>query len=760
MPNVVSTIPSPLVQNENGKIVFNDFAHPPVGDFGNVYGGNQYSIKYNGEQKSDLFSPINVLNGTYDVKEGNIFAYDEPNDKIYFFISGKIHTILCSDFLATPVIFLDYTFNNPAGIEIDNNGNVYVSLVNGEGIYKLNSQKEFVQNVEGQVNNYWIDNTNRNGIIIETPYDLVIYNNHLYMTQWNYMITRFPLNGTARSQLEIVYDARYYLKDKAFQYDILAKQYFKGVYDASHALVLDSTIPSSENVFNSDGSPVLYYRGDTEGNGTYNKANWNWNWMYASTTAIKGTNYDDYLRKENWIGSWVVDAYPNELYNLGDWQDGYNADYDNTNGAWKYVYNSTLTMGTTKLWNSTNVNIYHDFGFNTIYDNDDRMPWWASIGLGDLTQNNNDSDGAMHMKHLTIDKTNGTIYFTVTHPDYYYIYKVTIDGQNIRHCTELYKLPLVPTYSDSINGLVMDSAQNLYALVSLNHTVNSVTTTESNTYKLASSDIATLSRYYLVNNAVLVRTSPSSSLPVASIFYSIPTSGSTGLAIDNTDSFYGGYDVNNIYQFTNKYVFRNVSLPDSGDLLLTVYDNTQESNVTTFSLNVNVLCFKEDSKILCLVDNEEKYIPIQHIKVGDLVKTYLHGYKKVEVIGSSIIYNSGNSKRIKDRLYKYTQENYPEVTDELVITGGHSVLVDELSEEQKELTEKYWKIFHKTDDKYRLLSVVNDKAIPYEKPGEFNIYHFALESDNESLNFGIYANGLLVESCCKRILTKNMNIDE
>jgi hypothetical protein len=309
--------------------------------------------------------------------------------------------------------------------------------------------------------------------------------------------------------------------------------------------------------------------------------------------------------------------------------------------------------------------------------------------------------------------------------------------------------------ADITNGLVMDASQNLYSLVSLNHTVDTVTTYESNIYNLGFDQLAYRSQYYLDNSAVLLRTSPNPPLPVASTSYSIPNVVATGLTIDNTDSLYGGYGGNNVYQFTNQYVFRHVNLPDRGDLSLDIYNNTLATNIAT--INVNVVCFKEDSKILCLLDNEEKYVPIQDIKVGDFVKTYLHGYKKVEVVGSSRLHNSGNGERIKDKLYKYTQNNYPELTEDLVITGGHSLLVDELSEQQKTATEEYWKIFHKTDDKYRLLSVVNNKAIPYEIAGDFNIYHIALENDNESLNYGIFANGLLVESCCKRILTKCMN---
>jgi hypothetical protein len=181
-----------------------------------------------------------------------------------------------------------------------------------------------------------------------------------------------------------------------------------------------------------------------------------------------------------------------------------------------------------------------------------------------------------------------------------------------------------------------------------------------------------------------------------------------------------------------------------------------------FSHHSDFVCFKEDSKILCLINDVEKYVPVQDIKIGYLVKTHLHGYKKVTIIGEGKMHNNGNNNRIKDRLYKYTKEKYLDLTEDLVITGGHSILVDELTEEQKEKTKDYWNIFHKTDDKYRLLAVVDEKSIPYEEVGTFNIYHFVLEADNENTNFGVYANGLLVESCIGKSLKniKQMKLTE
>lgn len=188
------------------------------------------------------------------------------------------------------------------------------------------------------------------------------------------------------------------------------------------------------------------------------------------------------------------------------------------------------------------------------------------------------------------------------------------------------------------------------------------------------------------------------------------------------------------------------------------------TDVNTYYLDfIGVPCFKEDSRILCLVDGAEVYVPVQDIRIGDIVKTYLHGYKKVTVIGNGIIYNNGSDPaRIKERLYKYTVEEYPDLTEDLVLTGGHSILVNELTEEQKKVSLTYRKQLKKTDDKYLLLAVVDEKTLPYEKEGIFTIFHITLEHEDDLANYGIFANGLLVESCPKTHLLnkKYMTITE
>ena len=167
---------------------------------------------------------------------------------------------------------------------------------------------------------------------------------------------------------------------------------------------------------------------------------------------------------------------------------------------------------------------------------------------------------------------------------------------------------------------------------------------------------------------------------------------------------------------------------------------------------VTVLCFKEGTKILCLVDGKETYLPVETLKPGTLVKTSLDGYKKVDTIGSSKIYNPAHTIRGKNRLYKCTKTNYPEVFEDLVITGCHSILVDDITDTQrKDITELAGRIFV-TDNKYRLMACLDERAEPYTEAGVHTIWHFALENDNYYYNYGVYANGLLVETSSKRMM--------
>jgi hypothetical protein len=180
----------------------------------------------------------------------------------------------------------------------------------------------------------------------------------------------------------------------------------------------------------------------------------------------------------------------------------------------------------------------------------------------------------------------------------------------------------------------------------------------------------------------------------------------------------------------------------------TVYMNGDSLNPSgVYHLYPSSPCFLEGTNILCQVDDKELYIPIESLKPGMLVKTSLDGYKKVELIARGKMSNPGTTDRIEDRLYKCSPTAYPELMNDLYITGCHSILVPKLSEAQKSATTKKLGQIFVTAGKSRLMACLDERAEPWNSEGVYTIWHVALENTNPRMNYGIYAEGLLVESC-------------
>ncbi len=170
-------------------------------------------------------------------------------------------------------------------------------------------------------------------------------------------------------------------------------------------------------------------------------------------------------------------------------------------------------------------------------------------------------------------------------------------------------------------------------------------------------------------------------------------------------------------------------------------------------------CFLEGTTVLCQIEGVEKYVPIEQLKKGTLVKTSLDGYKSVVLLGKGTILNSGDNERTENRLYKCSTLKYPELKDDLYITGCHSILEFPISEKQKEDIIKYVGKLYVTDKKYRLMACVDERAEPWNSKGVYTIWHLALENDNERMNYGVYVNGgLLVETCCIYTLKNKTNM--
>ena len=224
--------------------------------------------------------------------------------------------------------------------------------------------------------------------------------------------------------------------------------------------------------------------------------------------------------------------------------------------------------------------------------------------------------------------------------------------------------------------------------------------------------------------------------------------------------------------FYPTHVDKAVLTPSGGNtyVALGVYNDGNglmitQNNYQTFTNGAGVLyavtnkyspgeavCFKEDTKILCFKEDKEVYVKVQDIRKGDLIKTLKNGYVSVDMIGTSKLYNSGNTLRGINKLYVCSVDKYPELIEDLVITGCHSILTDNITEKQREYTLEILGQIMITDNKYRLIAFLDERTEPYSEEGVFNIWHIALENNDYYMNYGIYANGLLVETCSKRTL--------
>jgi hypothetical protein len=214
-------------------------------------------------------------------------------------------------------------------------------------------------------------------------------------------------------------------------------------------------------------------------------------------------------------------------------------------------------------------------------------------------------------------------------------------------------------------------------------------------------------------------------------------------------------------------IFVDITAFEGSINIVTIYtDNYNQTIYNAFSYSPNVtfieipdvgpvVCFKQGSKIL----TDKGYKLIQDLRKGDLIKTLKDEYKPIFMIGKRSMHHPASNERIKDQLYKCCQEKYPEIFEPLVITGCHSILVDGfISHDQRAKTIEVNGDTYVTDDKYRLPACVDERASVYEIEGNYTIYHLALENENYYYNYGVYANGLLVETCSKRYLKELSNM--
>jgi hypothetical protein len=357
---------------------------------------------------------------------------------------------------------------------------------------------------------------------------------------------------------------------------------------------------------------------------------------------------------------------------------------------------------------------------------------------------------------LSYSPSDGFLYGTLYGNNNYTIYKVN-------STTGSYNTISTATYGDAsyFSGCAVTPSGYVYCVKDVNGTVykyttsgtfiNSFTTSFGATgtlaYNSASDNIFAIAR----NGVFTINLTNNSVTSFISDFYGL-----------YTPSFFdqygmGFYTLNAGNNSLNTYV-SSISLTYSfSDSLLTLADYTaQLYNGATpigIPITLNISCFLQGTRILRLRAGKEEYVAVESLKKGDLIKTSKSGYKPITTIGRKEIYNSPKSD-IKTRLYRYRASVCPELSEDLVVTGEHCALVNVVSDEKLREVAEYMGDIYVSEGDYRVPAHLDDRAEPYEKEGTMIVWHFSLENENLNENYGVFANGLLVESSSEQYLTE------
>ena len=164
-------------------------------------------------------------------------------------------------------------------------------------------------------------------------------------------------------------------------------------------------------------------------------------------------------------------------------------------------------------------------------------------------------------------------------------------------------------------------------------------------------------------------------------------------------------------------------------------DQYELPTLATFQATIDanlVVCFGEGTEILTLDGDNEKYVKVEKLRPGAIIKTYQHGPQVIKKIGTGTLIN--NSDDPKKCMFK--MEKQGNMTADLCLTGGHAILRDYAPKGLQ----------FKIDDKY-LHFVENLPEFKKMEARRYNYYNFCFENGgNKDLRFGVWANGVLCET--------------
>jgi hypothetical protein len=196
---------------------------------------------------------------------------------------------------------------------------------------------------------------------------------------------------------------------------------------------------------------------------------------------------------------------------------------------------------------------------------------------------------------------------------------------------------------------------------------------------------------------------------------------------------------------------------------VTIIANNAAGNTVASNVVVGFIpypCFLQGSKILRMnpETDDEEYVPVESLRRGDLIKTANHGYKAVELIGSREIPNPLDIGKKSSQLYWFRKSKVAGLREDLCVTGDHCILHKSITAAKKDQIFEHMGDIYVTEDHYRVPAFLDDRAEHYTDSAPATIWHFALENPNIYHNYGVMANGLLVESSSLHYMYKHSNM--
>jgi hypothetical protein len=246
---------------------------------------------------------------------------------------------------------------------------------------------------------------------------------------------------------------------------------------------------------------------------------------------------------------------------------------------------------------------------------------------------------------------------------------------------------------------------------------------------------------------------------LSALFYTFYPNGNMGCYSVVNNMIENTYFINN----TNNAV---TNFFGNGVIELILNESVCVVDTDTTSIYYNIIqtitdgpcCFSEGTNILGLTEQlKEEYRLVQNLMIGDFVKSYLHGYRKVSKIISGSFVNNPKDEGVANCMYIMKKTDDNGLIEDLTLTRNHGVLVEKLTEnEEKKIDKNNLPVID------NLLSIITADCDKFEKVMNSNVYkyyHFSLETDgDEDRRFGVWANGLLVEAPSNNMMDGALNV--